>query len=137
MPSWRQLSPVRNGELPMSTNPDPLVDGATPMSAYEGRVWDTLNEHWQRRNNRRGLPNWASTALDRTGEAARNAVSRATDAVPETVIEPVRRAGDAVASVALRPALEGAIALLELVNAWALELNNPKVVEKLARKRGV
>ena len=46
----------------MSTYTDPLVDGATPMSAYEGQVWDTLNEHWQRRNNRRGLPNWASAA---------------------------------------------------------------------------
>jgi hypothetical protein len=121
----------------MSTFTDPLVDGATPMSAYEGQVWDTLNEHWQRRNNRRGLPNWASAALDRTGEVARNAVSRATEAVPEAVMEPIRRAGDAVASMAVRPALEAATALLELVNAWALELNDPKGIEKLARKRGL
>ncbi|WJK33935.1 EcsC family protein [Solwaraspora sp. WMMA2065] len=121
----------------MSTVADSLADGATPMSAYEEQVWDRLNEHWQRRNNRRGLPNWASTALDRSGEVARNAASRATRAVPETIKEPVRRGGDAVASMALRPAAEAAAALLELVNAWALELNDPKGVEKIARKRGI
>ncbi|MFG2470133.1 EcsC family protein [Streptomyces canus] len=121
----------------MSTYADPLVDGATPMSAYEGQVWDTLNEHWQRRNNRRGLPNWASTALGRTGEVAGSAVRRVTDAVPEAVTEPIRRAGDAVTDKAMRPALAGAAALLELVNESALELNDPKNVEKLARKRGL
>lgn len=121
----------------MSTYTDPLVDDATPMSAYEEQVWDTLNKHWQRRNNRRGLPNWASTALNRTGEVAGNAVSRVTDAVPDVVMEPIRRASDAVANKAVRPALEASAALLELVNDWALELNDPKSVEKLARKHGV
>ena len=121
----------------MSTDTDPLAEGATPMSAYERQMWDALNEHWQRRNNPRGLPDWASTALDRTGGVARNAVSRATETVPEAVRKPLRRAGDAVAGMALRPALEAAAALLELVNAWALELNDPKGVEKLARKRGL
>ncbi|MFD6262865.1 EcsC family protein [Micromonospora chalcea] len=121
----------------MSTVMDPLVDGATPMSAYEGQVWDRLNEHWQRRSNRRGLPNWASAALDRSGGVARNAAARATRAVPEAIKEPVRRGGDAVASVALRPAVGAAAALLELVNTWALELNDPTGVEKVARKRGL
>lgn len=63
-------------------------------------------------------------------------MSHATDAVPEAVREPIRRAGDAVASKAMRPALDAAASLLELVNDWALELNDPKSVEKLARKRG-
>lgn len=121
----------------MSTITDPLVGGSMPMSAYEGQVWDKLNEHWQRRNNRRGLPNWASTALERTGEVTGKAVSRVTAAVPEGVKEPIRRAGDAVATAAVRPALEGAAALLELVNDWAMELNDPEGVEKLARKRGL
>ncbi len=53
------------------------------------------------------------------------------------VMEPIRRAGDAVAGMALRPAVEAATALLELVNAWAMELNDPTGVEKLARKRGL
>ncbi|MEU7605937.1 EcsC family protein [Streptomyces sp. NPDC040724] len=121
----------------MSTYAAPLVDGATPMSAYEAQVWDNLNEHWERRNNRRALPNWASTALGRTGEVAGNAARRVADAVPEAVTEPIRRAGGAVADKAMRPALGAAAALLELVNDWAMELNDPKNVEKLARKQGV
>lgn len=121
----------------MSTYTDPLVDGVLPMSAYEGQVWDKLNEHWQRRNNRRGLPNWASSALERTGQATGKAVQRVTAAVPEVVKEPMRRAGDAVATTAVQPALAGAASLLELVNDWAMELNDPKSVEKLARKRGL
>jgi hypothetical protein len=115
----------------------PLVGSASPMSAYEVQVWERLNEHWQRRNNRRGLPNWAGAALDRSSVVARNAARRATEAVPETIKEPVRRGGDAVASMALRPTAEAAAALLELVNTWALELNDPKGVEKIARKRGL
>ena len=121
----------------MSTYTDPFVDLAPTMSEYEGQVWDALNEHWERRDNRRGLPNWASKALTRTGEVAGNAASRVTGAVPEVVKEPIRRAGDTVANAAVRPALEGAAALLDLVNDWALELNDPKSVEKLARKRGL
>ncbi|MGW7466021.1 EcsC family protein [Streptomyces xantholiticus] len=121
----------------MSTDTAPLSDVATQMSAYERQVWDALNEHWQRRNNRRGLPNWASTALDRTGEAAGNAVRRVKGAVPEGIAEPIRRASNAVADKALGPALAGAAALLELVNDSALELNDPKNVEKLARKQGI
>lgn len=121
----------------MTMYADPPVDSATPMTTYEGQVWDTLNEHWQRRNNRRGLPNWASAALGRTGEVSGNAVRRVKDAVPEAVAKPIRRAGDAVADTAMRPALAGAAALLEMVNDWAMELNNPKHVEELARKNGL
>ncbi|MGW0139064.1 EcsC family protein [Streptomyces calvus] len=120
----------------MSACASPLVDGPVPMSAYEKQVWDTLNEHWRRRDDRRGLPNWASTALGRTGEVAGNAARRVRDAVPEAVAEPIRRAGDAVADTAMRPALAGAAALLELVNDWAMDLNDPKNVEELARRRG-
>jgi hypothetical protein len=120
----------------VSTYAGQLVDGPSPMSAYEEQVWDTLNEHWQRRNDRRGLPNWASAALGRTGDVTGNAVRRVTDAVPEAVTEPIRRAGDAVADKAMRPAIGAAVALLELVNDWAMDLNDPKNVEKLARKRG-
>ncbi|MFE7963139.1 EcsC family protein [Streptomyces cellulosae] len=121
----------------MSTHTDPLVDGAPPMSEYERQVWDALNEHWQRRNDRRGLPSWASTALSRTGEVAGNAARRVKDAVPDAVAEPVRRAGEVVADTALRPTLASAAALLELVNDKAMDLNDPKSVEELARKQGL
>jgi hypothetical protein len=121
----------------LSTSTDTLADAAMPMSEYDGQVWDKLNEHWQRRNNRRGLPNWASGALERTSDVTGKAMSRVTAAVPEGVKEPIRRASDAVATAAVRPALEGAAAILELVNDWAMELNDPESVEKLARKRGL
>lgn len=121
----------------MSTYIDPVVDEVIPMSVYEGQVWNTLNQHWQRRDNRRGLPNWASRALTRTGEVAGKAASRVTDSVPETVIEPIRRAGDAAVDKVGRPALGAAAAMVELVNDWALELNDPRSVEELARKRGL
>lgn len=120
----------------MSIDTDSLVDDTTAMSAYEAQVWGTLNEHWQRRNNRRGLPNWASTTINRTGDIAFEVAGRVTDAVPEIVKEPIRRAGDAVADATMRPAIKAVASLLDLVNDWALELNDPKGVEKLARKRG-
>ncbi|MEU6624821.1 EcsC family protein [Streptomyces litmocidini] len=116
--------------------PDGSTETTTSMSAYEEQVWNDLNAHWERRNNRRALPNWASAALGRTGAAAGNAARRVKDAVPEAVAEPVRRAGEAVADAALRPALAGAAALLEMVIEATMELNDPKNVEKLARKRG-
>ncbi|MFH9862496.1 EcsC family protein [Streptomyces sp. NPDC017202] len=121
----------------MTTYADPLVDGTPPMSEYERQVWDALNEHWQRRNDRRSLPNWASSALSRTGEVTGNAARRVRNAVPDAVAEPVRRAGDAVADTALRPALASAAALLELVNDKATDLNDPKNVEEIARKQGL
>lgn len=121
----------------MSTDANPPLEVPAQMNEYERQVWDALNEHWQRRNNRRGLPNWASNALDHTGKAAGSVVRRVTDSIPEAVAEPIRRAGDAVAEKAMRPVLGSAVALLELVNNWAMELNDPENVEKLARKLGV
>lgn len=107
------------------------------MSAYDQKVWDALNEHWQRRDNRRGIPNWASTALDKTGAATGKAVARIVEAVPDAVSNPLRSAGDAIANKAIGPAVRSATALLELANDWALELNDPKTAEKIARKKGV
>ncbi|MFD5834567.1 EcsC family protein [Streptomyces collinus] len=121
----------------MSTDADRLRDGRPAMSEYDEQVWATLNDHWQRRNNRRGLPNWASTALSRTGEVAGRATRRVADAVPDAVSEPMRRAGDAVADPAMQMAVGAATALIELVNDWAMKLNDPKNVEKLAREQGL
>lgn len=121
----------------MRTSAGSLAAGTTPMSPYEGRVWDTLTEHWLRRDVHRGKPTWASAALDRTGEITGSALSRAAEAMPQSVKDPIKRAGDAIATKAARPTLEAAIALLELVNDWALELNDPASVEKLVRKRGL
>lgn len=121
----------------MSANADMTFEGVSLMSPYEGQVWQTLNKYWNRRNNRRGLPNWVGDAVVRAGEGTRKAVGHVVEVVPEVVKMPIRRTSDAVATVALRPAMEAATSLLELVNDWAIELNDPKAVEKLARKRGL
>jgi hypothetical protein len=107
------------------------------MSEYEAQVWRKLNQHWESRNNARGLPNWASSALVQSGAGVSKAADRLVQTVPEAVKEPVRHAGQAIADQALIPALHAATKLVELVDSWALELNDPKSVESLARKRGV
>ncbi|MBF4615839.1 EcsC family protein [Curtobacterium sp. VKM Ac-1376] len=107
------------------------------MSAYEERVWAGLDAYWHKRNNARGLPNWASTAIERGGTAVQKGAGRVVEAVPERIKDPIRSASNAVADAAIRPALESAVALLNLANDWVLELNDPATVEKLARKRGL
>ncbi|MWJ15426.1 EcsC family protein [Clavibacter michiganensis] len=112
--------------------------GASPsMSAYETQLWNSLNRHWEHRDNRRGLPNWVGDATERAGSASREAAARVGAAIPEAVKRPVRQAGTAAADMAVKPALEAALALVELVNDWAVELTDPRAVEKLARKRGI
>lgn len=107
------------------------------MSEYEQQVWNSLNSHWQRRNNRRGLPNWAGTAIERTGDAATTTFDRLAGAIPEGVREPMRRGADVALDTALRPALAAAAGLLDLVNDWVVSLNDPKNVEALAKRRGI
>lgn len=70
----------------------------------------------------------------RTGDATGKAVNKVAGVVPEGVKQPLRRAGDAVADAAVRPVLEGVVALLDLVNDWARELNDLKGVEKACRE---
>lgn len=103
------------------------------MSDYEAREWHRLNEHWQRRANRREMPNWVNTAIERTQEIAGQAANAIEDRLPERV----KDARDAVIDHAARPALAAAAGLLDLVNDWALELNDPAVVEKIASKQGI
>lgn len=79
------------------------------MSEYEQQVWSSLNSHWQRRNNRRGLPNWAGTAIERTGDAATTTFDRLAGAIPEGVREPMRRGADVALDTALRPALAASV----------------------------
>jgi hypothetical protein len=121
----------------MSSITNPPAPAATPMSPYDEQVWAQLNEHWIHRGNRRGLPNWVNSAVERSSDVTRNVATRATDAVPDAVKESIRNMGDAIVDRTARPVLNSAVAILELFNDWTLELNNPEVVEKLARKRGL
>lgn len=120
--------------------PDPaqpiVLDGQT-MNEYDARAWKRLNEHWEKKSHPQALKNRAGAAIGRGGAAAGAVVKKAVGAVPEAVKKPVRRAGDVAAEKALAPAIESVVHLLDLVNAWALELNDPKNVEALARKQGL
>ncbi|WP_260855641.1 EcsC family protein [Curtobacterium sp. 9128] len=108
---------------------------AGQMSPYEQKAWQSLLQHWEKRGQRRVVGQWASAAIDRGAHATSEATGRVVRVVPEMVKKPIRQATSAVTDAALKPALESAVALLELVNTWALELNDPKVVVKLAQKR--
>lgn len=124
------------GEI-MSATFDLAGDGELEMSDYDARIWRSLNAHWQRRDNPRGLPNWVGEALDRSGRFVGAAAARGVDAVPAVIKQPIRDAGEAAANRVAEPILNRALSLLELVNDWMLELNDPKAVEKYARKQGV
>ncbi|ALN14489.1 EcsC family protein [Acidipropionibacterium acidipropionici] len=108
-----------------------------PMDAYDLQVWRVLNQYWEHKNDSRALPNRVTAALERGGAAAGKAVKKAVGTVPEVVREPIRRAGETVTVAALRPTVQAATSLLDLVNAWSLELNDPKSVEKRAQKQGL
>lgn len=107
------------------------------MDDYDAQIWKKLNEHWERRSNRRGLPNWVATAGERTSKVAGRVADNAVKAVPDVVKQPIRNAGEAVADQAMKPAIHAATQVVELVNQWAIELNDPASVEKIALKQGV
>ncbi|WP_076259262.1 EcsC family protein [Intrasporangium flavum] len=107
------------------------------MSSYERKQWERLNTHWDKRNNARGLPNWAHKAGENAAKAASRAAEKAGEAIPDAVWEQAGRAADAVLDRALRPVLQGALALLTLVDEWAMELNDPQTVVDIAKKRRI
>ena len=109
----------------------------TAMDDYDAHIWKKLNEHWERRSNRRGLPNWVVSAGERTSELASRVAASAIKVVPDVVKDPIRNVGEAVADQATKPAIHAATQVVELVNQWAIELNDPASVESLARKHGV
>lgn len=114
-----------------------VVRGEAPLTPYEAKVWKSLNDHWSKRDNQRGLPNWASGAIDRTQALAKKSAKKAAEKVPDGAKEQLRKAADIAVDKAAEPALNAALGLLNLVNDWAVELNDPQAVEKLARKKGL
>lgn len=121
----------------MSMPDDGTADGSLGgMSAYERAIWERLSAHWEKRANRRGLPNWVASSVEKSGEVASRSINRAAKAVPDAVKAPLSDLGVAVADKALRPTAEAVAALLELIDEWALENNNPRTVERIAATKG-
>jgi len=113
------------------------VSGPLEMSDYEREVWARLVAHWSRRRRRRELPKWAEEAATRTSGTARRVRDKVDDKIPDTLRDRVGQISGRVADVALEPALRSALHLLQLVNDWVTEMNDPKTVIKIANKKGL
>lgn len=107
------------------------------MTPYERAVWDQLSSHWAKRANRRGLPNWVSEGVEKSGDLAARSVRKVAEVVPEAVKDRASSLGAAVGDVALRPTAKALAAFLELVDEWVLENNDPATVERLAEAKGL
>lgn len=119
-------------------NPAQAVDmDGRPMDAYDAEVWMGLNAYWEKKADPQALKNRAGAALGRGGDAAGAIIKKVTGIVLEAVKKPICDASDVAAEKALAPAVESIVHLLDMANAWVLELNDPKSVEALARKQGL
>ncbi|WP_425843675.1 EcsC family protein [Agrococcus sp. TSP3-2-1] len=112
------------------------TDRTSDMSPYELDVWASVNDYWEGRANRRGLPNWINRTVEGSLDAAGRAGQKAVDRMPRVIVEGAQRAGDAIGQAAVKPLAANAARVLELFNDWATDLVDPRSVEKLARKRG-
>lgn len=113
------------------------TDRTSEMSPYELDVWASVNDYWEGRANRRGLPNWMNRTVEGSLEAAHRAGQKAVDIMPRVIVNGVQKAGDAIGQAAVKPLVGSAARVLELFNDWATELVDPRSVEKLARTRGL
>lgn len=108
------------------------------MSSYEQKRWRELQEYWEKKagGSWRVLPPRAREAVenasDATKEAARKAGRAVVDATPSRVKNMAGRAADA----SLVPVAEGVARLLELVNDWTIELNDPDRALRFHQEQG-
>ena len=114
------------------------------MSEYDRKQWERLSAYWGKRANRRGHPNWlhdSGAFLARTAHDASHAV---VEKVPDGLKDAATRATEAVTTKAApvldkaaAPALHELVHLLELLDDWAMELNDPVAVVRIAQRKGL
>lgn len=116
-----------------------IKDTAVPgqMSAYEAEVWARLLAHWEGRANRRGLPNWLNDAGEKASGVAARAAGAVGKRVPDAVRDRAEKAGEVLGDKVLGPTVKAGVSLLDLVNDWSAELNDPNTVVKIANKKGL
>ena len=107
------------------------------MSAYERATWQRLQTHWDRRAERRALPTWLTDAGERSANVLSKTANRIGDRIPDAVKERSQQATELLGDKVLGPTVRGAVALLDLVNDWSAELNDPQTVVKIANKKGL
>ncbi len=115
------------------------MDSVAPpeMSTYEREVWDRLQAHWDGRANRRGLPSWLNNAGEKASGVAAKTAGAVGKRVPDAVRDRAEKAGEILGDKVLGPTIKAAVSLLELVNDWSAELNDPSTVIKIASKKGI
>lgn len=111
--------------------------GFERMPQYESDQWDHLQEYWSKRADARGLPTWLVDGASKVAAGAGKAGHALGRLVPAPVKAAAEATGDAVLGKALRPVLSTALHVLELVNDWAVELQDPARVLAIARKHHV
>ena len=108
------------------------------MSPYERKRWDELQAHWARKAERRRqlVPARATAALARAGGTTRTAAAKAVAAVAARTPDTVKDLAGTAVDAALLPTVHGVVRLLELLNDWVVELNDPDTVLDHHRAEG-
>lgn len=112
--------------------PDPNA-----MPRYERERWAELQAHWEAKAVRRQLlPPRARAALSKTGKVTKATASKAGNVIADATPEKVKDIAGSAVDAALAPTVHHAVHLLELLNAWVVELTDPEAVIRYHRDKG-
>jgi len=112
-------------------------DSLAAMSPYERKRWRGLEEHWQKKAERKGLlPPKVRAAVDGAGETTQAAMRAVGRTVLELTPDAVRDVGGVAIESVLEPTIKSVVALVDLATDWVVELNDPKKVLEFHQERG-
>ena len=107
------------------------------MSDYERKRWAELQQHWQKKAERRQLmPPKARAAIESAARVSKERASTAGRAIAEVTPEGIKEVGGMAVGAALEPTLSAAARMLELLNEWVVELTDPIVVIRHHQNEG-
>lgn len=107
------------------------------MSNYERARWDELQSHWERKARARQLlPPRVRGALEKTAQVTKESAAKAGRVIVDATPEKAKEALGFVADAALEPTVKSVVHLLELLNDWVVELNDPEEVIKHHQSKG-
>lgn len=144
-----RAAPSAARELTDAQCPDPMPQGTTlrrvseepqlplGMSAYERQRWVELDQYWSRpRGASRFVPPQAKAAASKASNATKSGLGKASRTVADAAPPPVKKAAESMVDAALLPTADHVITLLELLNDWVVELNDPQKVIQYHQKQG-
>lgn len=95
------------------------------MSNYEANAWAELGEFWQRKTDRRRLPQKAIEAKDAAAGKAKEVASATAGFVKEITPQPIKDAGGIVVDWTLEPTIKATLGLIEWVTETVQEFSDP------------